>query len=591
MPQVGETKTIDGVTGQWTGTTWRRQQPAAPPLPSVDRPTISHPLLDMIPGLSDTLNLPFNLYKGAVAAPDVMRGLVNHPLDTLKGFLEGSSEAATPMRTGTLALLTGGATLPAALGAAGAQSGVEALRGATGAPNAATSFPQAASRVIGAAAVPGLPAGIGAGARKVARVAPSLINEKTPGVIGAGLGGYEGYKRGGITGAVEGATLGGVLGSKLKVPQWLEGLLGGAEAEAAPIAEGYVGPSESINPPRRSAEVPGSTYREPQAREPYHVGPAQEAAPAPPTFNEKPLFEQMDSLEGLEGGGGRNPRGGGPIASGRETATTEETPFHERPLYQQVDSLDGLSDGGFPNQNPRGGGPIASGRETAKPQLPTGRVVGKAPTLEDSLSTALKGLETGDAPTQSTMPPEPGMAGTSGPSGRDGSVYETARPAQPTPTPVSAIAEELAAHPVTKANQTVDDLIAAAPGKTTSALNDTRRQLADALRDPAEPFDLTDVPDSPDMQAQRAYMNGAEPPVSLRALARHDDRWGSGALDTTGEPVQGAGRKGNLLYDAGTDSEYLRQQLREATDPAEREFLAKSLAQRYIISRRLNPEP
>lgn len=513
MPAVGETKTINGVTGQWTGQTWMRVA-TQPPLPPVDRPAVSHPLLDMIPGLSDVLSLPSNLYKGATALPDVARGALNHPADTMKGFLSGASEAATPVRTGTLAALTGGLTLPAAIGAAGAQSAVEAVRGATGAPNAAKTFPQAAGRVAGAAAVPGLPAGVGAVAKTAARVMPRLVNEKTMGVGGALLGGYEGYKADGIPGAIAGATLGGGVGAKLRLPKSLQGLMGGAEAEAAiPMAKGYVGASEGVKPPRRSAPVPGSEYQEPKVREPYHVPPAAEEVIAPPNLETAP------------------------------------------------------------------------------------RVAGKAPTLEDSLNDMLQGLDTSAPSTK--LPDTPSVRSID----RGNMVNSSPAPAAAKPNFREAsrtpdYTQDPALMGVRDFGRKVNNL----EMESRELPGQLRTKMADDLR---EPFDMSDIPESPDFPANHPARQPAPPPTDMpaslrgidapepvaapRELPRHDDKWGPGAVDTTGEQVQGAGRKGNLLYDAGTDTDYLREQLNLATDPAEREFLAKAIAQRYIISRRLNP--
>lgn len=226
MPQPGEVRHGASESVQWDGSRWQPIGPAAA-LPSTD-----HPSVDMlgIPGLEEIANLPSNLVKGVQAAPDVARNLFSHPGATLKGFVQGASEAATPGRTGLLALLTGGATLPATLAAAGGQATAEAGRVLTHTSNAPQSFPDAALEVAGAAAMPGLAGAEGALAAKAGGQA-KLVK----GAIGAGLGGYEGYKYGGIPGMVAGAAGGAAVGGgKVRLPGRLgalSDLLSPAEAE------------------------------------------------------------------------------------------------------------------------------------------------------------------------------------------------------------------------------------------------------------------------------------------------------------------------------------------------------------------------
>lgn len=255
MPQAGEIRRGSTEAVQWDGSRWQPLAAAAPT--SVDHPR-SFGWLDAVPGLRDVLNLPENLVKGAQALPDVARGLVHEPGATLKGFAQGSSEAATPGRIGLLSLLTAGATAPAALAAAGGEALAQGTRVATDAPNAPQSFPEAAGNVVEAAAVPGLagalkavPAGVErlGGTRKVAG-----------GLIGAGLGGYEGYRYGGVPGALAGAVAGGTLGGGSPSMRALRSVLGsGAEAETvsdvAPAGVERFKPNRSGIP--ASKEVPG----------------------------------------------------------------------------------------------------------------------------------------------------------------------------------------------------------------------------------------------------------------------------------------------------------------------------------------------
>ncbi len=259
-PQTGETRAWDG--SSWVPMAQAGPVPASaqPPMPSVDKPAVDVGALRLIPGFSDAVNLAPNLVRGAEALPDVARGLVHHPLDTLKGFLQGSSSALTPERAGELALLTGGATLPAAAGAAGLAGIGQAGQAATGAPNAPISGPEAAWRMAGAAAIPGLPA-IGG---KVLGAAGSLSPKTMKtigGSVGALTGGYEGYEHGGVPGAVLGAGSGAWGGARVgdilsnMIPASVRGLEGGAEGAAPAFGDAWK--------PRVSSEVPGSSYRDP----------------------------------------------------------------------------------------------------------------------------------------------------------------------------------------------------------------------------------------------------------------------------------------------------------------------------------------
>ncbi len=225
MPQKGEIRHGSTEDVVWDGSRWNPTKPDR-----VDTPASFGPL-DYVPGLRDILNLPINAVKGAQALPDVARGLINDPAATLKGFAKGSSEAATPGRVGLLALLTGGATLPAAVGAAGGEALAQGTRLATDAPNAPKSFPEAALNVGEAASVPGIAAALQGIPAGVERLGGTKNLAKR--VVGAGLGGYAGYKADGLPGALVGAAGGAMAPSMRGI---LRGALGVGEAEAAPVA-------------------------------------------------------------------------------------------------------------------------------------------------------------------------------------------------------------------------------------------------------------------------------------------------------------------------------------------------------------------
>lgn len=69
-----------------------------------------------------------------------------------------------------------------------------------------------------------------------------------------------------------------------------------------------------------------------------------------------------------------------------------------------------------------------------------------------------------------------------------------------------------------------------------------------------------------------------------RIINRHDDMWGPGRAPAL-DPQVTTGFKGanNLKVDPSWDNDYLRQQLRDATDPAERDFLVKAYRQRLRV--------
>jgi len=239
MPDRGEVRSAGGETRQWDGSRWQPVTSESPS-PPVDKP-ISFGALDYVPGLRDILNLPANVVKGAEATPDIVRGLVHEPASTLKGFVQGASEAATPGRVGLLSLLTGGATLPATLAAAGGEALAQGGRVATNAANAPQSLSDAAGDIAEAASIPAVAAGLKAVPETVQRLGGT---KKVAGrVLGAGIGGYEGYKYGGIPGAIAGAAGGGALG----------GVAGGGPRTLR-VLRAILGPEGAVNAAETAAE-------------------------------------------------------------------------------------------------------------------------------------------------------------------------------------------------------------------------------------------------------------------------------------------------------------------------------------------------
>lgn len=254
MPQKGEQRTAGGESRQWSGTRW--EPVAEAKQQSVDNP-VSFGWLDAVPGLRDALNIPVNAVKGAQALPDVVRGLVHEPSATLKGFAQGSSEAATPERLGLLALLTGGATLPAALAAAGGEGVAQATRYATNAPNAPQSFPEAVGNVAEAASVPALAGAVKAVPGAVERLGGT--RKLASRALGASYGGYEGYQHGGVGGMIGGAVAGGaagdVLGGGSRTMRGLRMIMGGGAADEAAAATAAPKPAAPVEAPVAKPDV------------------------------------------------------------------------------------------------------------------------------------------------------------------------------------------------------------------------------------------------------------------------------------------------------------------------------------------------
>lgn len=195
MPDQGEIRHGATETVQWDGARWNTVPTGG-----------ERSWLDSVPGLRDVAALPSNVVAGAKALPGVMRGLAHEPSATLRGFTQGASEAATPDRVGLLALLTAGATVPAALAAAGGEGLVQGARVATDATNKPESLSDAAGQSLMAGSVPLSAAAVKAVPGAVERMGGTK-NVATR-VLGAGFGGYEGYRYGGIPGAVLGAVAG-----------------------------------------------------------------------------------------------------------------------------------------------------------------------------------------------------------------------------------------------------------------------------------------------------------------------------------------------------------------------------------------------
>lgn len=286
--------------------------------------------------------------------------------------------------------------------------------------------------------------------------------------------------------------------------------------------------------------------------------------------------------------------------------------------------------------------PVRPTEDFWPPQGPTTPSSGPAPRLvkgaaggglESTLDDMLQGLRgEGGAASRGTLPPEPTIT----PAGKEGSFQSTGRPSvgqdwyrgggTPTPSappaPRSMGPDELAnidrnttfgeggvmQGPLpTELRSSAVDGLEFPQSKPYDAgyygLKPTPRGQIDLLeggpesgRFPIPGREGQDVPSADDVETLISQLRPSsqsvspvspslQMPPSMRSLARGDEYWGQGALSRGGAPAQ-AGEGGQFLYDPQTPTAYLREQLKHATDPAEREWLTRTIRQRYDINSR-----
>lgn len=159
------------------------------------------------------------------------------------------------------------------------------------------------------------------------------------------------------------------------------------------------------------------------------VDALREAGGPPTKFNDLPLVKQENFFPETPAPS--------PMRKIAAPPMRPETPFHERPLYQQMEDLSAPVHN--PAADPRGGGPIASGRENVRRSPSDVRIIGKAPSLEEVLNEALTAEMGGQPAGSASLPPEPsitpgGATHQSGQFGRSQKVgqpggYTSGRPA------------------------------------------------------------------------------------------------------------------------------------------------------------------
>lgn len=250
-----------------------------------------------------------------------------------------------------------------------------------------------------------LPSTLG-GLRTAAPAAKAAIQEGTP-ILGQALEGVgDAAKSFKVTQPLK--PLGSALrwiGGKMQQPSNAEAISdfhGGPKP--APVGPGKVTVMESKpdlidrykETPPNVAEELGLTPKAPNLEpdfgssnphpDPRGGGPIASGQEMPTRFNDLPLEEQMGSLPDS-----------GPMPEGRPSSPPprgEEPPsqpFNEKPLYQQMEEMD---EAGLPTPDPRGGGPIASGREVVRRSPADVRMAPKpSTTLEEELTSSLSQRE------------------------------------------------------------------------------------------------------------------------------------------------------------------------------------------------------
>ncbi len=325
-PQTGETRTWDG--GSWVPMAQAGPVPASaqPPMSSTDKPAWDIGAWGMVPGLSDLANAVPNLVRGAEALPDIYRNLYHSSPDvaaaTRQGFSEGSSNAMTPGRMGTLGVLGTMLGVPMGLAAATVGGGTlvnEGVKAAEGAPTAPTSVPQAVLRAGEAAAMPLIPAGmqkLGETA-SLAGVSPNVIKHVLTGAS-ALAGSAAGYEKGGLMGGLVGAGLGTFGGKRLGgyIGELKEGLDTRLAARAAlralspevevganvPNVSGYTPEGSATNTPEWTPKSTESPWNPPDEGAAARGKYASLDSPGPPYPGMSPL--RTTELQRIFGGRG-----------------------------------------------------------------------------------------------------------------------------------------------------------------------------------------------------------------------------------------------------------------------------------------------
>lgn len=511
MPQPGETRTVNGTTGQWDGQTWRRVASGntAPADPSA--------VAGYHPGLADS----------------------EHPiLSALKGFASGAAEATTPAKVGTLAALAIPGAGEAALTAAGVQAISDFVKTHFGTANAPKTFGDAARNTAGAALGAGIKGPIGKGYEVISNAVknPKLMTGGT----GAVLGGYEGYKRDGLLGAAEGAVLGSAGGlAGRSILSRFGGSLGDVAGDVA--AEPSVQPLAART--RLSQEVPGSSF--PSSLEAIPEAPGQAIpglrgnpppapANAPRPGGKAPGLSSVleDALKGLSSEGESTSLG--------DTPSTRSVDRGNMPasISQFAQDKYGINPADF-------AGDRTTGHFEETPNgLSSIWGSGKAPAATASASNDHDLFDMATAPKTAQPYEWPDAGGTYARNAEGSDVLIRPNEAPP-------------------AGANPDIPHASAP----TGLSEFQEM---------SPASLSGLD---------ASTAGAGSP-SLKALARGDEYWGPGTLSRTGADPAMADESHTLLYDPQTPTSYLRDQLTSADNPADREYLARAIRQRYNINSR-----
>jgi hypothetical protein len=548
-PQVGEQRhgAIESV--EWNGTRW------SPVARDASAEGGYHPGRDTSPGMA-----------------------------ALQGMISGSAEAATPGKIGAIAGLAtalptaGISMIPAALGAGGLTGLAEMLQSHYGTANAPQSMGAGIMGAGEAAAAPVIQAGLGK--------LPGLLSRlpaKATGIGGAAIGGYEGYRRGGVPGAVEGAVVGGAAGAAM--PRGLKALgsmfgvapeaaaegaatAGGATRTVGETASGFAGQSKApfINRPTapwaptagKSTEdywPQGSTIEPPAPLTPRDPGfqptvqgtPTSTAAPSPAVPESSysgdprtPPFNR-DLME---------------LLSGKRTGGLENIPPTSAPMANVASDM----------QDAIGSYGRASGAGSSTMRMPT-QATGPFPTSID-YSTPTGPPSAGNIEPAALRGLTPDITFET-PTGPPSATGESLPP--PTGVPPRSLASYIPAMRDAVVQRGPASGLTPNPGRVQS--------MQDAIQARG---DWTTGNGAP--TAQTAPQATPAAPPSLRALNRGDEFWGPSAVSRSGAPAQ-ADESMRTIMDPKTPTSYIREQLSKATVPADREFLARALRQRYSMAK------
>lgn len=526
MPVPQEQRTVNGETREWNGSRWE-------PVRDLSQDNISRDA-----GVFGNLA---KIPQAIGALPDIGRGLVSHPWETMKGFMGGAAEAATPAKLGTLAALgTGGASIPAQMAvSSGAEALAQALQLGTGSPDAPKSFGDAAGRTIGAGAITGAVGGtmkgLGAGYRAVKNAGP-LVDSALE------LGSH-------VTG----------LKTLSKMGQAVRGITGGAEAAtpATKYTQG-IGRTDSI-----SREVPGYTMPNDTAPLGGTPGPKSWPIEGGPLPREKPVFDVPESVKrATDSQPSRGAAAAHSATNGTITAAERTQLLNAGYSEDMIARMGKLPATPTPNMPARPGGigarAPANGAAQAE-QVAAGPLKAGGTQPPESIQQIAPPVQAPDVSAKYAF---------DSPSGAQ--FHISGGPSDRSTVGIKGL-KELGIEVPEHTPSAYEPGASAAPPPSIQALtSEADIPTAPRLHAPQydQPFNSEDMTDvwGPGSQRMDGTMSQARPM--------------KGDADYVYEPASP-----NLKYDPQTPTSYLREQLANETDPAQQSFLQNAIDQRQRIER------